>query len=420
MTADSADGTDAPARPREPAGAGRAVTGWAGFGRSRHWLAAHPLLTDGLLALMLCAVLAPKGVNASEQRIEAVVFTTLLCLPLIWRRRHPLTVFGAICVVAAVQWVLGLVLAGDAVLLVALYTVVSRCSRTQALVAAGVLEIGVALAVIRWAPAPGSVVAFIFLSGMTTAAFVLGVNIQTRRAYLASLVDRALRAEHERDQQSRIAAANERARIAREMHDIVAHNLSVMIALADGAAFAARETAPAAENAARQVSDTGRAALAEMHRLLGVLREGGPAMPLGPQPGVEQIDDLVAQVRATGLTTVLTVTGKPFALPSTAGLTIYRLVQEALTNVLKHAHEPSRATVVLRYDEPLVELEIIDDGTGTTDQSRDTAVGHGLAGMRERAAVFGGELQAGPRPVGGWRVAARLDLGQTDPARSSS
>jgi signal transduction histidine kinase len=243
---------------------------------------------------------------------------------------------------------------------------------------------------------------FIFLTGMAVAAYVLGVNIQTRRAYLASLEDRAQRAEHERDQQSQIAAANERTRIAREMHDIVAHNLSVMIALADGAAYAARTGSPKAERAARQVSDTGRQALAEMQRLLGVLRANEPAAQRAPQPGVEAMDDLVNQVRAAGLATTLTITGAPFPLQATVALALYRVTQEALTNVLKHANSPSEAKVVLGYDEPVVTLTITDDGAaGPTASGRG---GHGLTGMAERVAMFDARIDAGPMPGGGWRV----------------
>jgi signal transduction histidine kinase len=195
------------------------------------------------------------------------------------------------------------------------------------------------------------------------------------------------------------------------MHDIVAHNLSVMIALADGAAFAVRTGSPEAHSAARQVSATGRQALAEMHRLLGVLREAAPDASRAPQPGIEQLDDLVSQVRSAGLAVSLTITGRPFELPTTAQLAVYRVAQEALTNVLKHADSPTEACVQLSYQQPVLELEISDNGFTRDPQSSDSPAGHGLAGMRERAAMFGGDVLAGPRPGGGWRVAVRLDPG---------
>jgi signal transduction histidine kinase len=352
----------------------------------------YPVLVDVLFALALLLVLGMRGPARAASREFVIVFAVLLCAPLVLRRRYPLPVFGFMCGIAAVQWWSGVLLIGDAALLVALYTVAATCDRRSALAAAGVLEAGALLAALKWAPAISWLPSFVFLSGMVTAAFVIGVYVGTRRAYAASLEDRARRAE--------------RARIAREMHDIVAHNLSVMIALADGAAFAARTGSPEAEGAARQVSETGRQALAEMHRLLGVLREPEPAGSRAPQPGIDQLDDLVGQVRAAGLATSLTVTGQPFPLPGTAQLAVYRLVQEALTNVLKHADSPTAAHVRLRYAQPAVDLDITDDGR---PKAHPADGGHGLTGMRERAAMFGGEVQAGPRPGGGWRVAVRLD-----------
>lgn len=381
---------------------------WAGRqlpARLRGVVTRYPVLVDTLFVGVLLTILGVRGPRSGDHRLD-IVFSVLLCVPLVLRRRCPLPVFGFMCGVAAVQWWSGEVLVADAALLVAVYTVAATCDRRAALCAAGVLEGGALLAALRWAPAATWLTSFVFLSGMVTAAFVIGVYVGTRRAYLAALEDRARRAEHERDQQAQIAAAGERARIAREMHDIVAHNLSVMIALADGAAFAARTGSPAAEGAARQVSETGRQALTEMHRLLGVLRDAEPADSRVPQPGIDQLDDLVGQVRAAGLATSLTVAGQPFPLPGTAQLAVYRLVQEALTNVLKHADHPTAAHVRLRYQEPAVDLEITDDGGPAGEPAGG---GHGLTGMRERAAMFAGEVQAGPRPGGGWRVAARLE-----------
>jgi signal transduction histidine kinase len=379
------------------------------------------MLTDAIFTLALLAAclrreeeFADAQPHALAPLLDLLVFTALL-----WRRRRPVPVFALVCALAAAQWVIGIVVFADAALLVALYTVAAHCDRKWALTAAGVLEVGGALAVLHWAPPQRELAGFVFLSGLVTAALVLGVNIRTRRAYLASLQDRALRAEHERDQQVQIATASERTRIAREMHDIVAHNLSVMIALADGAAFAARRSATDAEAAARQVSATGRQALSEMQRLLGVLRGDGPTTTRAPQPGIRQVDDLVAQMRTAGLATSFTVSGQPFTLPPTAQLAVYRLVQEALTNVLKHAKSPTQAEVTVRYDDPIIELEITDDGRGRTEPA-DRAGGHGLTGMRERAAVFGGRVDAGPRPVGGWRVYARLDSGPATSSTSSA
>ncbi|HKS43750.1 MAG TPA: histidine kinase [Amycolatopsis sp.] len=382
----------------------------AGLNRLRAWSRRHTLVVDAALTVL---VLLLTGVRLGpDQRwpINAVL-GILLVVPLALRRRCPLGVFGCVAAIAFAQWLTGRPVLGDLALLVGLYTVAAYCGRTRALIALGVLELGVVLAVIRWSGTEHWLQGFVFLSGMATAAFVLGRNVRTRRAYLASLEDRARRAEHERDQQAQLAAAAERARIAREMHDIVAHNLSVMIALADGAAFAARGNPDDAEAAARQVSATGRQALTEMHRLLGVLRGSDQEAMRVPQPGIEQLDELVAQVRGAGLPTSLTVVGEPFGLPPTAQLAIYRLVQEALTNVLKHADSPSEAKVTLRYRDPVVEIEVADDGRPGPSSAH--VAGHGLGGMAERAAMFDGEVSAGPRSGGGWRVLARLAGGQT-------
>jgi signal transduction histidine kinase len=398
-----------------PVGSGETSADRPGGGRRtfaglRDAVTRHPVVADCLFATLLLFLVGARRGPLGEV-LPGALFAVMLCAPLLLRRRFPVPVFAFQCLIAFGQWLHGSVQVADAALLVGLYTVAAHCPRRWALAAAGVLEIGVGLAVIRWWDYVKAIPTLVFLSGMVTAAFVLGVNLRTRRAYLASLEDRAQRAEHERDQQSKIAAAGERARIAREMHDIVAHNLSVMIALADGAAFAARTGSPQAESAARQVSETGRQALAEMHRLLGVLREDtGTDVSRAPQPGIEQLDDLVAQVRAAGLATSLTVSGQPFPLPSTAQLAIYRVVQEALTNVLKHADTPTGVRVLLHYDRPTVRLEIVDDGRPPAAAAGEPSAGHGLAGMRERAAMFGGEVSAGPAPGGGWQVAVRLVL----------
>lgn len=379
--------------------------------RLRETTARHPYLADALLTFLL-ATLVGTSVRLPGDLTAARILTGLLCVPLVVRRRYPLAVFGFLSAVALTQLLFGFAVVADGALLIALYTVAAHRDRRWALLATAVLEVGSCLAVVRWWWGVLTVPALVLLTGATAAATVLGIGMRFQRDYLASLKDRAVRAERERDQQSLIVAAAERARIAREMHDVVAHNLSVMIALADGAAFAVRTGSPEAEKAARQVSATGRGALAEMQRLLGVLRDPAPDASRSPQPGVGQLDDLVGQVRAAGLATTFTTDGLPFDLPTTAGLAVYRVVQEALTNVLKHADSPTSAHVVLRYRRPVLDVEVSDDGRSVAAPEAD---GHGLAGMRERAAVFGGHVDAGPGPSGGWRVAVRLDVGADEP-----
>jgi signal transduction histidine kinase len=226
------------------------------------------------------------------------------------------------------------------------------------------------------------------------------------------LEERARRLERERDQQAQLATAAERARIAREMHDVVAHNLAVMVALADAAALTATATPQAAGDKMAKVAATGRDALGEMRRMLGLLHddeEPGPA-GLDPQPGLDDIDRLVDQVRAAGLRVALTRKGMPGRWGPGAGLTVYRIVQEALTNTMKHAGPAATAQVRLRYTPTGVDLEITDDGSHRPNQPAcaSRANAHGLTGMIERAASYGGRLDAGPLPGAGWRVHAHL------------
>jgi len=372
--------------------------------RLRAWPSRHPFLVDAAMTIPLLIFTVLQPPIRGEPRCLLGFLGALLVLPLTVRRRYPMTAFGCIAAAAAVQWLVSRPTLADLSLLIALYSVAAYTDHARSLLAWGVLQTGILMASVKWS-SHNVLMSLVFLTGPAIAAFVLGRNVRTRRAYLVSLEDRARRAEHERDQQAQLGAAAERARIAREMHDIVTHNLSVMIALADGAAFAASERPAAARDAARQVSETGRQALTEMHRLLGVLRGNGTEPMRAPQPGIEQLDDLTTQVRSAGLPTSLTMTGTPFAVSPTAQLAVYRVVQEALTNVLKHAVEPTAAKVTLRFAKPVISVEIDDDGRGVGSSSSD---GHGLGGMAERVALFDGDVEAGPRPGGGWRVRARL------------
>jgi signal transduction histidine kinase len=334
------------------------------------------------------------------------LLTVGLLLPLVWRRHSPLLVFALVATVAAVQWELGVVELADVALPFALFGVAARHTRPWTVALGGaVLEIGAALAALRWSPPGREFPVFVLLSGMTVAAVGTGLAVRTQRRYVDALRDRAARAERERDQLAQLAVATERSRIAREMHDIVAHTLSVMISLSNGAAYTVRADPQAAESAARQAAVLGSSAQAEMRRLLGVLRDGEDTA-LHPQPQTAALDDLLAAVRLAGLPTRFVVVGKPPELPASAQLTIYRLIQEALTNVVRHAGPGASASVTLRWSNHLLDLEIVDDGHA----SGEPVPGHGLTGMRERAALFGGHLTAGPRVDGGWRVHTVLNF----------
>jgi signal transduction histidine kinase len=371
----------------------RAVIEWLKrFGRY------HPILTDTAIAAGVALIGVP---SLRHHQQWGIALTVALCLPLVLRRRYPRAVFAAITLVLLVQWLIDVQLGADLALLVSLYTVAAVSSRRWTAVAVGVAEVGAVLATLRW----GDPVLpfFVGLSALVIASALLGISVQNRRALLASLQERAARLELERDQQGRVAAAAERARIAREMHDIVAHNLAVVIALADGAVFASRESPEQAAAAMEKVSRTGREALAEMRLLLGVLNDESPSSRV-PQPGIPELEQLVAQVRTTGVPVDLEVEGDPAGLPAGVQLATYRIVQEALTNTLKHAGPDAAADVRVLCVNGTVEVDVHDDGSG----GPAGLGGRGLDGMRQRAAVFGGTVDAGPAQGGGWQVKARL------------
>ncbi|MFI0722449.1 sensor histidine kinase [Streptomyces sp. NPDC021224] len=376
------------------------------------WLRLSPTAVDAVLATgLFMATVAALRVPIGDRPALLLPLHAALVLPLVRRRRAPMTVFCCIAGAAFVQWACDVRIPTDITLLLALYAVAAYSTRRRTLLAFGLLELGILLATLRWSVHDRGTGTFVSLSAMATAAMVLGLNMRSRRDRLAALEDRAVRLERERDQQAQLAVAGERARIAREMHDIVTHNLSVMVALADGAAFAQQQSPERATAAMRQVSATGRQAITDMRRFLGVLRADEPDALRHPMPGIGRLPALVEQVRAAGLPTRLSVTGDPAPVPAAAQLTVYRLVQEALTNTLKHAPAKTRADVRIGCTPEEVTVTVTDDGAGAgpvPDPGRPA--GHGLHGMRERAAAYGGRLTAGPLPGGGWQVAAVLTL----------
>ena len=374
----------------------------------------HPAAADALLAAatLWFAVIGLVR-TGGDADIILWVFAMALVAPLIWRRRYPVGVFAVTYAIALAQFLYAVVLVEYPAILIALYTVARHAPRRAAFAAVAALEAGVV-----WSTLGGGFLqSLIEITALVAAVFFLGTNLRTRQAYLAALVERARRLERERDQQARIAAAAERASIAREMHDIVAHSLAVIITMADAAAAKRRSDPDRAGAAMEQVSEVGRQALGETRRLLGVLHTDDPGSGYAPMPGLAQLDALLEQVRATGLSAELTVTGRRFAVPEGAQLAAYRIVQEALTNTIKHARSATRVQVRLRYAEPVIEVDTVDNGhPGAAASQRDPA-GHGLAGMSERAALYDGTVLAGPNPAGGWAVSARLSLaGRAQPA----
>jgi signal transduction histidine kinase len=377
-----------------------------------------PLFWDVALAIALAAVsLATISDTSAEDASRSapdrplgivIPLTLAATLPAALRRRYPIQVLATTLAAALAMEVLynSFQFAGA---LVAIYTVGAHVARpTSVYVAAatalflaasslgehhlGRVELGLAYAVFA-------------------AAWLLGDNLRTRRAYLRALEERAAQLEREREENARRAAAEEQARIARELHDIIAHNVSVMTvqAAAAGDVF---DTQPGrAREALGSIESTGREALTELRRLLGNVRAREGSSSLAPQPGLARLDALIEQVRSAGVAVEVTVEGESRELPPGLDLSAYRIVQEALTNTLKHAHA-SRANVLVRYGTEALDVGIVDDGRGATDDGAER--GHGIIGMRERAALFGGHLWVGPAPGGGFAVHAHIPLVESE------
>ena len=248
--------------------------------------------------------------------------------------------------------------------------------------------------------------AWIVAAAAVAAGMVLALRLRRAQAAVAALEEQLAR---DTEAERALAAAAERARLAREMHDVVAHTLSVVVAQADGGRFAAAQNPPAAAQALETIAEVGRSALEEMRALLGLLRETHDDAALGPQPSIDDIPTLVASMRDGGLDISFVTTGTPRPLPIGAGLALYRIAQEALTNILKHAGPGPQAFAQLTWETQALVLTVSDDGRGAA--ARDDGDGLGLAGMKERTGLFGGTLTAGPRAGGGYLVRATLPLG---------
>ncbi|MBD0707624.1 MULTISPECIES: sensor histidine kinase [unclassified Streptomyces] len=390
------------------------------------FLRRHPTGVDTFWAVVLLgfSLLWVGSAYPSVERpfaygIVAALFSLVVAL----RRRAPEKMLLLTCVLGAAQLVLDLApFVADFAMLVIVFTVAAHAGPRWAsrLALAGALGAST-LSQLRW-PLQGteSDAARVFFAVIMTVPFVLawvlGDSLRTRRAYFAQLEERASRLEKEREAQAKVAVAAERARIARELHDVVAHNVSVMVVQADGAAYVMDSSPETAKQALETISTTGRQALAEMRRLLGILRTGEhrEAGEYVPQPDVGQIEDLVEQVRGAGLTVDFAIEGSPRPLPSGVELTAYRIVQEALTNTRKHGGPDVGASVRLVYFDDGLGLLVEDDGRGAPQEMYEDGGadgrGHGLIGMRERVGMVGGTLDAGPRPGGGFRISALLPL----------
>jgi signal transduction histidine kinase len=383
------------------------------------WLRGHPRLVDGALALLL--ILTGTGLPKIEaQGLLRILLILSMVVPLVFRRKHPVGAFAAVVVTGAVQ-VLALdrPTSADLAVLIVCYTLAAYTPRRISLCGLAICLLGAAVAVVRWQPAhaPDRLTAMawsvLLLGSLVLAAWLLGDSIRWRRGFYQALEERASRLERERDAQAQVAAAAERARIARDLHDVVAHNVSVMVVQADGAAYALDSSPQRAREALGAISATGRRALAELRSLLGVLRDSAdPGAALAPQPGLEQLEELVVEARAAGLPVSLRVEGVPRPVPQGEALAAYRVVQESLTNARKHAGPGATAAVRLRYAEESLVISVTDDGRGASAPGSGELAGpgHGLAGMRERVELYGGSVRSGPRAGGGYEVVAHLPL----------
>ena len=367
---------------------------------------------DVVLATVLLVPMVLLAVNGLE--LDSLLVGLAQLLPLYWRRQHPVAVFGVVAVASAVQALLtDSALWSQVAFPVALYSVARWRSTCWGLGALAVGLAGAAVAAVDWlrgfdATMSAANIAAYFLSiaAIVTTAWALGTLGRIRSAYVDALVERSLRIEREAVQQVELAASEERARIAREMHDVVAHGLSVMVVQADGARYAAERDPAVATRTLATISDTGREALSEMRRLLGLLRFG-EVSGIRPQPRLEDVALLVEQTREAGTDVHATLPGPGVTVPDGVALTAYRIVQEALTNVRKHAGPGATATVTVAVTDD-VAVTVDDDGRGASSPSDSR--GLGLVGMRERVVVHDGTLEAGPRTGGGFRVSARIPL----------
>jgi signal transduction histidine kinase len=374
---------------------------------------------DGAVALAFAGLTqadlwghAPATMHVVGGRGVLAVLLLFVTLPLAIRRRMPaatlLTAAGALALAALlVSHSRGVPVEVFLAMLLAFYSVGAHCEDRRSPVVGAVALAAIAAADLA---RPGTFSA----SGTRPAAWLAfaiawlaGRDLRRRRQRVIDLEDRAAQLEREREEKAQLAVAEERGRIARELHDVIAHAVSVIVVQAQAGPHLVgdRQRANAVFSA---IESSGRDALVELRRLLGILRSGDEQLAIGPQPGLASLQSLVEQVRASGLPVEMRIEGEPVHLPAGIDLSAYRIVQEALTNIVKHAGEAA-AEVVIRYRARELELDVVDDGRGGVGSSNGS--GHGLIGMHERVALYGGTLEAGAQDGGGYAVRARLPFG---------
>jgi signal transduction histidine kinase len=386
---------------------------------ARRWVERYLDIGLGIVVVIISfgtMIVAPIAIGTMPPWL-AVVMTAVTGVAVALRRRWPVAVLAVVAVVILVQQLYGASLNfGSLAAVIALFTVAADTPRRTSLVVLALLPAYLLAADLMYAtvhPIPTELLIGQFLSAVVIFAIVwlAGDSLRSRRTRMRALEERAERLEREQAEQARIAVQNERAVIARELHDIVAHSVSVMVVQAAAARRIVDDQPDEARAAMASIETTGREALAEMRRLLGVLRsDDGPA-PLEPQQGLASIGTVIAGADRAGVVVELVVEGEPRTLPPGLDLTAYRIVQEALTNTVKHA-APARATVRIRYEPDGLALDIADDGARPAEAD-PLAGGHGLIGMEERVRLYGGEFAAGPRQPRGFGIAVRLPTNAT-------
>lgn len=360
-----------------------------------------------------------RSTAANTQVAQGQIYLMSVCLsaPLLWRRRHPLVALAVMAAVTVASNWTGAWLQAALIQYIVVFNIALRLPLKTLGCAAAMTALPMMVCVFSYPRNSWDELIVPQVWSFVVVALA-GIAVRSRQDYTQALVERAKQLEVERDQQAQLATNAERTRIAREMHDIIGHNLSVITTLADGGSYAAAKSPERAAQALTAIGTTSRQALTELRRLLDVLREDAPHSPeaaaLAPQPALTDLDQLIDGVRAAGLPVRSTVRGRPDSLPAGRQLTVYRVVQEALTNTLKHGGPEATAYVEVVYDDDGVRATVTDTGagdpTGTPGPSPGDSPSRGLTGMRERTALYDGTLEAGPlrQPAGGWQVRLHL------------
>ncbi|MBH1933561.1 sensor histidine kinase [Streptomyces sp. AV19] len=393
----------------------------SGLDRPQRWLRSHPVVADvllaaGVLATTMISTVLGRGAGKSPPGHGYVVLAVLAGAALVARRRAPrlvLAVTSALSVAGAATATADGVprtqIAASAV--VALYTVASRTERSTAWRIAAVTVTALTATVMLIGPPPWYAQENVGLFAWMGMAAAAGDAVRSRRAYITAIEERALRAERSREEEALRRVAEERMRIARELHDVVAHHIALVNVQAGVASHVMDSRPDRAKEALAHVREASRSALGELRATVGLLRQyGDPEAPTQPAPGLAVLDGLVDGFVRAGLPVDVALSGPAGPLPAAVDLTAYRVLQEALTNVRKHAGPGARAELTIRRAHDALVLTVLDDGTGTAGDSPPG--GHGLIGMRERVAALGGTIETGPRADGspGYRVRARLPL----------